>query len=173
MDELREDHAAANRDIASGASTAIGLMARSRPPIGIGELALDRNGRLARRVEDEPLHFTFRYQGFRFDGSIEPGPGALVRLRTDCGYLPYTAESSEARQCVRQIVQESRRLGGARLLISERQVISLESEAVPPLPRTPVSVMSTLVSLLLRNRPLLTLLGDLLGPSKPKLARAV
>jgi hypothetical protein len=151
--------------------SALGLVASAKMPIEIGDFVLDHNGQLTARFDDEPICFSFRYRNFTFEGSIEPGHHALIRLRTDCGYLPYTAESPEARQCVRQIIRESHRIPGARLRLSDRQVISLESEAVPPAPRTPVSVVSTLVSLLLKSRPLLTLMDDLLKPTRAHRAR--
>lgn len=166
---------AATQDNGAGAGrlgNALGLVASAKMPIEIGDFSLDHDGKLSARVHDEPLTFSFRYRNFTFDGSIEPGQSALIRLKTDCGYLPYTAESPEARQCVREIIRESHRIPGARLYISDRQVISLESEAVPPAPRTPVSVVATLVSLLLKSRPLLTLMDDLLKPTRARRAES-
>ena len=163
MDAATQDNA-----VARVPASALGLVASAQVPIEVGDFTLDHNGQLTARVNDEPLCFSFRYRSFTFDGSIEPGQHALIRLKTDCGYLPYTAESPEARQCVRQIIRESHRIPGARLSISERQVITLESEAVPPAPRTPVSVISTLVSLLLKSRPLLSLMDDLLMPARAR-----
>ncbi len=87
-----------------------------------------------------------------------------VRITLSLGNLPFSAEAPERRQCLRRIIGATRALPWAELSLSRGQEITLAAESVPPEPCTPVSVIATVVSLLLRSRPLIELVKGLTDP---------
>ncbi len=66
--------------------------------IGVRSLAVDGQGRLARKPESTPLDFTFAYRGFLFAVRAESDDqNGRMRFHAHLGNLPYSAESSDKR----------------------------------------------------------------------------
>lgn len=107
------------------------------------------------------LAFSFRYRDLPFDAEVDLTNDMLVRMTLPLGTLPFSAESAERRQCLRSVIDASRALPWAELSLSQRQEIALAATSVPPMPCTPVSVVATVVSLLLKSWPLIELVKSL------------
>ena len=130
-------------------------------PIELGYFELDESGQLRKRDEKAPLAFTFRFHGLRFQAEVEVGAERQVRLTVPLGKMPFTAEAPTLRRHLRELVKLSRSRREGCVLLSAAQDLVFQAEAQPPTPFTPVSVMATVVSLLLKSQPLLDSIADL------------
>ena len=132
-------------------------------PVEVGHFELDESGQLRKRDENAPLAFTFRFHGLRFQAEVEVGSERQVRLTVPLGKMPFTAEAPTLRRHLRELVQLSKSRREGCVLLSPTQDLVFRAEAQSPAPFTPVSVMATVVSLLLKSQPPLDSLSDLTG----------
>ncbi|MDH3595190.1 MAG: hypothetical protein OEU09_01890 [Rhodospirillales bacterium] len=142
---------------------AIRLVGEQALPLQVGTVAVTREGRLVPHDHDVPLCFGFVYAGVPFAAEVTAGPTPLVRLTADLGALPYTIECAAARRWILRLIAASGAGKRGRLELTPAKEIRFRAEAVPPAPRTPVSVMATVAALLLEWKPCLALLGELLA----------
>lgn len=84
-----------------------------------------------------------------------------MRLTVPLGKMPFTAEAPTLRRHLRELVRLSRSRREGCLLLSPAQDLVFRAEAQSLAPFTPVSVMATVVSLLLKSQPLLDSISDL------------
>ncbi len=133
--------------------------------IGVRSLAVDGQGRLARRPESTPLDFTFEYRGFLFAVRAESDDhNGRMRFHAHLGNLPYSAESSGKRADTLAIVAAAGQALGGRVHLTPEQRILLLEEMRFDAPLTPVVLISNIVRLLLEAKPFLELLARVVEP---------
>ena len=136
-----------------------------RPAIGVRSLAVDGQGRLARKPDSTRLEFTFEYRGFLFTVRTESNDhSGHMRFHAHLGNLPYSAESSGKRADALAIVAAAGRALGGRVLTTREQRILLFEEMRFEEPLTPVVLTSSTVRLLLEAQPFLDLLAQVVDP---------
>ena len=136
-----------------------------RPGIGVRSLAVDGQGRLARKADGTRLEFTFEFLGFLFAVRTESNDhSGHMRFHADLGNLPYSAESSGKRADALAIVAAAGRALGGRVQTTREQRILLFEEMRFEEPLTPVVLMSSAVRLLLEVQPFLELLAQVVEP---------
>ena len=137
-----------------------------RPRIGVRSLAVDGQGRLARKPDGTRLEFTFEYLGFLFAVRMESNDhSGHMRFHADLGNLPYSAESSGKRaDALAIVVAAAGRALGGRVQTTREQRILLFEEMRFEEPLTPVVLMSSTARLLLEAQPFLELLAQVVEP---------
>jgi hypothetical protein len=136
-----------------------------RPRIGVRSLAVDGQGRLARKADSTRLEFTFEYRGFLFAVRTESNDhSARMRFHAHLGNLPYSAESLGKRADALAIAVAAGRALGGRVQTTREQWILLFEEMLFEEPLTPVVLMSGTVRLLLEAQPFLELLTQVVEP---------
>ncbi|MEX0760162.1 MAG: hypothetical protein WD100_11340 [Tistlia sp.] len=141
---------------------AVRLAAEEQLPIEMGRIVWRADGRLERRGDGESLSFKCVYRGVRFEGRLDLTETGKMAITADLGPLPYTAEAGSTRHQMIRLARGATTKRGLHFLISQDQVLRIAAEGTTPRPRTPVSCIATLCSLLLCLRPWLELTGDLL-----------
>jgi hypothetical protein len=136
-------------------------------PLEVGRIEVDGEGYLRARESGVPLAFRFAFRGFDFDVLVSSGDSGPVQLKAALGLLPFTAESVAGRQVAQSLIALAGNLNRGRLTLSERGEITIESSAVPPEPRTPISIMAAVAAMLLEVKPHLELLAEFLRADKP------
>lgn len=145
---------------------ALRLAAEEKLPIEMGRIVWRSDGRLERRGEGESLTFKFVYRGVRFEGRLDMTDTGNMAVTADLGPLPYTAEAAGTRHQLLRLVRGAVSKRGLHFVVSTDQVLRIAAEGTTPRPRTPTSCLATLCSLLLRLRPWLELIGDLLDETR-------
>jgi len=140
---------------------AIELVSDQSTPLEAGFLEIGEDGTVRRRPPG-PSICAFEYRGAPFQALIVAGDEARVRLTANLGKMPFSAESPIARRLIAQLIAGAERLPRGRIALGPGNEIVLETEEAPPAPRTPVSVMATIIALLLDIKPYLELLAELL-----------
>jgi len=150
---------------------AIRLVSTREPPLNVGKLGVDDEGRLLVRDGDRPLRFSFEFAGAPFQAEVTTGETPMVKVTGDLGVLPYTIESPAARRWALRVIAASGRMKRGRLELEANHAIRLRAEAAPPARRDPVTIISTVTALLLDFKPCLELLSEVLqfGPARPAL----
>ena len=144
---------------AEAAKSAVKQVGESSLPLEVGSVSLGEDGHIRRSDEDRPLYFRFSACGIAFEADLASRTAPL-RVRANLGKLPFSAESPEARRLARTVMAATDRLRRGHILLSAEQDMVLEGELNPPSPRTPVSVIATVVALILDFKPYLDLLGE-------------
>jgi hypothetical protein len=126
-------------------------------PYEVGQLAVHPTGDLETREEAYPVAFEFVYRGVPFHADIKSDPEEPLSLRASVGVIPYSAETALGRQMAAQFAALARPQRG-RFTLEPGGRIALAFEAVIPRPRTPVTVLATVTSLLVEIRPYLDIL---------------
>lgn len=142
---------------------ALEVARREMPPIEVGSVAVEANGRVRARGAEEPITFTFQYRGLPFAGELSDRASGRLRLVGNLGKLPYTIEAPFARRLLRQLVLATHRLARARFHISEEQDVLFIAEAQAPAPHTPVSVIATTTVLMVTFKRYLELIEAATG----------
>lgn len=140
----------------------IKLLKDANFPIEVGRIEVDSEGFLRARDSDQPLTFRFSFRGFDVDVLVESGDEGPVHLKAMIGLLPFTAESGHGRRVVRRLFAAVDRLNRGRLVLSQSGEITIEASIMPPKPRTPISIMASIATLLLEAKPYIELLGEVL-----------
>ncbi|MFQ5617992.1 MAG: hypothetical protein ACE5FR_03385, partial [Rhodospirillales bacterium] len=131
-----------------------------RPGIGVRSLAVDGQGRLARKPDSTRLEFTFEYRGILFAVRTESNDhGGRMQFHADLGNLPYTAETRARRADALAIAAAAGRALGGRVRTTREQRILLFEDMRFEEPLTPVVLMSRAVRLVLEAQPFLALLA--------------
>ena len=136
-----------------GLHEAVRVASESRIPLELGSIEITEDGRVAPSAPGRTLTFSFLYKGLPFAGEVGPDAGDSVRLVGEFGKMPFTAELPKGRHAVRQLIAESQRSQRIRFFLTKEQDIRLAMEIVPPQPRTPVSIVSAVTSLLIEALP--------------------
>ena len=145
---------------------ALKLASEEQLPIEMGRIIWRADGRLERRGDGDSLSFKFVYRGARFEGRLDLSDTGKMAITADLGPLPYTAESGGARHQMLRLARGAVSKEGLHFLVSQDQVLRIAAEGTTPRPRTPVSCMATLCSLVLRLRPWLEMAEDLLDETR-------
>ncbi len=150
---------------AGAAPDLVKFVDRRRPGIEVRSLAVDGQGRLARKPHSTRLEFTFEYRGFLFAVRMESNDhNGHMRFHAHLGNLPYSAESVRRRADALTIVAAAGRALGGRVQTTREQRILLFEEMRFEEPLTPVVLMSSTVRLLLEAQPFLELLAQVVEP---------
>lgn len=150
--------------VAVDLSSAIEAVTTQMSPLEVGSIELGEDGQIRRRADDVPLNFGFTYLGIEFTGIINTGDDAEVTLHAELGKLPFSIESSDGRRWSRHIIALGGNLPHGKLFLTDSQDMRLEAAWTPPSPRTPVSIIATITSLLLDFKPYLEILAEVLAP---------
>lgn len=145
---------------------ALRLAAEEKLPIEMGRIVWRADGRLERRGDGESLAFKFVYRGVRFEGRLDMNATGNMAITADLGPLPYTAEAAGTRHQLLRLVRGAVSKRGLHFLLSQDQILRIAAEGTTPRPRTPTSCLATLCALLLRLRPWLETIGDLLDETR-------
>ena len=135
-------------------------------PLKVGEIQVDKQGRIQPRDSAAPLRLGFAYRGVEYHAEIDTASEPQVRLTADLGKLPYTMEIGEGRHLIRRILDQSACTAHGRIGLSEDNDMRLEAVSAPPEPFTPASLMATLTALLFDFQPYLDLLGQVLDDAR-------
>ncbi len=147
--------------LGSGIPT-IEALAKQNLPLEFGAVEVDALGRVRRRDPAKPLHFRFHYLGVPFDVEIPGAESTAIRLFSDFGELPYTAESPLGRHYAQQLVRLAAVLPHGRVLIDSRQHIRLEATCARPSPSTISHVFAAIAAMMLEALPYLRFLTEVL-----------
>ena len=159
MEQGRSD--TAPRLIESGIPTIEALVTQNLP-LEFGAVELDAEGCVTPRDPDQPLQFRFHYLGVPFNVEIAGGGRNQIRLASDLGELPYTAESPTGRRYAQQLVRAASLLPHGRIFIDGRQHICLEAACPRPSPCTIHQVFAAIAVMLLEALPYLRFLTEVL-----------
>lgn len=98
--------------------------------------------------------------------SIAPddmGESSMIKIRGTVGIMPFTIQSPERRNAIRQIVQATSIYECGHLMINKHQKIVALSETHLPHPPHLTDVMTAMVRMQATLKPFLDLLGEYLG----------
>lgn len=77
-------------------------------PFEVNSVVVDEDGLIARRAPKIPFSFSFRWRNSTFDGVVQQdGVGLCLKLKTQLGVLPYTAENASLRDSVLGAIDEA------------------------------------------------------------------
>lgn len=128
------------------------------------ELCLGPDGK-APSLADGPLQFDFTYRSIRFAARYDQCPLGLgtLKLVGDCGPMPFSAESPQARITLGTILAEANDVLGPVFKVTQgRILVGGESELDAPL--TAVSLVAASAAFLLPVDPYLDLLAIVVRP---------
>lgn len=145
-----------------GLSNAIEALTRQSLPLELDAVAFGAGGRMTRRPPGSSVRFRFHYLGVPFDVEVQGGGEAGVRLTSDLGQLPYTAESPLGRRYARQVLRLAAALPFGRMFLDEDDHIRLEARSQRPKPASLDSVLAATAILVLSFLPYLRLLTEVL-----------
>ena len=150
----------------AGLTATAALIAGRCGPLRVGDIEIDRRGRIRARGDKGPLRFAFAYRGVEFGAEVATGAEPRVRLSAELGKLPYSMEIGLARHTIRRILMASAQLPHGRIGLSDSDDMRLEAESSPPAPFTPASLMAAVAALLLDFRPYLDLVARVLDDAR-------
>lgn len=147
--------------------SALQLVGEPSVPLEVGAFEVSESEGLRARDRTIPLSFDFTFRGIPFTVRVDSGEGGTLSLTGALGALPFTAQSGAGRKYLQTLIQSTGKLNSGRIALTEKGDILLETETSPPVPRTPVSVMASVVALLLETKPYLEAITEVLGLSQP------
>ena len=110
---------------------------------------------------DQPLEFTFDYQGFLFAAKAERSDdGDVVHFHANLGRVPYSAQSKFHRANAIAIVNAASKVLKGRMKLSGQQRIMLIHKQKTQGRLTPNSLMVAVVELIIMSKPFLYLLSS-------------
>ena len=153
---------------------AVGILAEQQLPLSLpidGNAATNGHLPAGRKIRDR-MQFSFAHAGTVFEclGTVDAG-AMQVAVAADLGPLPFTAESVEARQGMRGVVEAGRNLPGGGFSITARGSIRLDGAFRVESPVSPVALISGATIFVLEAQPYLerlaTYLSELDRHAKP------
>lgn len=136
------------------------LVSEQMLPLEVGNVQVDDDGTLRARDSEVPLDFTFSFLDIDFEVQVSGGDDGALRVAAVVGRLPYTVENGWTRTFLYKVMTAARKLRRSRLSIDGNNLIVLHGEAVPPAPRTPMSIMATLTALVVEAKPYLEMIAE-------------
>ena len=167
MSELEETKPAADSACDVDVPATIRLLSEHAFPLEIGKLELCERGHVRLRDGTAPVAFAFAYLGIDFQVEVETAEQHAVALSARLGRVPFTVESPHNRRFVSRLVAQGGCSPNGRLRVDDYNMVCVEATKVPPAPRTPASIMATVVALLLELKPYLETLGACLPRPAP------
>jgi len=155
-----ETPAAATVDNKVDIQDTVKLVSEQMFPLEVGSVEVDEDGTLRARDSEMPLDFTFNFLDIDFEVQVRGGDDGSLQLAATLGRLPYTAENGWTRQFLQKVMTAASKLRRSRLTVDENNQIVLRGEAVPPAPRTPMSIMATLTALVVEAKPYLEMVAE-------------
>jgi len=160
--------------VTTASGEALGRLARDDIPFLFDALSIAPDGTVV-HTPREALRFAFDYQGVSFNAvGRRSGDAFVLTISADLGPLPYSAESTQARLAIQDLVAASGAMIEPRFTIGEDQTIRVESTVELAKPVSPVLTLTMVTELLLVLKPWLERLGALLESAarRPDIASA-
>lgn len=135
-------------------------------PITLKSVDVSEDGTIIRREDDAPLHFDFVWRGMTFSGSVEPhgDSGNVIRLVTDLGTVPYSAEQRENRQRLMNLVRHGVDSENTWITLGPRQSLRIVCEKrLSPAPKTANHIVAIVTQMILSNLPVFDALQAEIG----------
>lgn len=105
-------------------------------------------------------HFTFYYEGIQFEAyRKEQEHGPLVQIQAVLGFLPYSAQSSERRSALLQILQEARQLINVRFGLDHAGKILVVGRYADETIIAPDFIFFPFMKFIQEARPFISLIG--------------
>ena len=143
------------------------LTAHSIPP-DEPRVRVKSDGTLEIGTPGGQIEFSFRFMGRRFEANTRPtASGMVLQLTAEIGPLPYSAEGGGIRSAVFSVIDQSQRMQGARLIVSEHRWIYCIGKAMLKEGWTQKEVLSASVRLALSAKPFLQILSEILPQRAP------
>lgn len=153
------------------AANTMRVLSEVEAPLEVGDVELDREGHVRARVGDLPMRFSFVYRRINFTAELPADREAPLTLNAVVGILPFSSENAFGRRVAHRMLTAAR-LPRGRFLLDVHSRVHVYLSAIPPRPRTPVSVVATAVALLMDIKPHLDLFEVALRrPRRPLLQR--
>ena len=126
------------------------------------------------RTPRQRLSFSFDFEGATFTAEARPAHGDwIIVLPAELGPLPYSAESLTARPAIQALVAAQTGSSGLRIDLDDAINLVVRGNVVVPQPVTPVALLTSMTEALLKLRPSLRRLAELLASATPANNRAV
>lgn len=110
------------------------------------------------------ISFCFAFRDVPFSCTAERQDGRpVLALVGDFGALPYSAESPERRRSVQTVLAAAQRRSGLEWKVTPTQTIAVKGGITLDLPLTPKALVVGTVAVLLRARPYIDLLVEILS----------
>lgn len=171
MSQEPETPAAATPGSKVDLQSTVKLVSEQALPLEVGSVEVNDDGTLRARDSELPLDFTFNFLDIDFEVRVGGGNDGSLQVAATVGRLPYTAENGWARQFLGKVLTAASRLRRSRLTVDKQNRIVLRGEAVPPAPRTPMSVMATLTALVVEAKPYLEIIVEALALERAPAAK--
>jgi len=144
-------------EAASEQAGAVEVLSQTATPLEVGQVHLNAQGILEQRDPSQPITFSFTYNGVKFAAEVPVDAEGALRLSAVLGVVPYSIENAFGRRAALAIIQRAR-LPSGRLSLDLNSRVHISLETIPDRPRTPVSVLSAVATLLMEAKPYLELL---------------
>ena len=144
-------------EAASEQAGAVEVISQTSMPLEVGQVHLNAQGILEQRDPSQPIAFSFTYNGVKFAAEVPVDDAGTLRLTAILGVIPYSIENAFGRRAALAIIHRAR-LPSGHLRVDRNSRVHLSLEGIPDRPRTPVSVLSTVATLLMEAKPYLELL---------------
>ena len=146
----------------TGSGEALGRLAREDIPFLFDALSLGPDGAIVHTTR-ETLRFAFDYQGLTFDAEgRRVGDAFVLTISANLGPLPFSAESSQVRRIIQDLVIASAALIEPRFTIGQDQMIRVTATVDLAKPVSPVTTLTMVTELLLVLKPWIARLGTLI-----------
>lgn len=144
------------------AGDALGRLARDDIPFLFDALSLTADGSIVHTAR-ETLRFSFDYLGVTFIAEGRRlGDSFVLTVAGDLGPLPFSAESSEARGMIQDLVAASGALIKPIFTIDDNQSIRVSATLELLKPVSPVVTLTMVTEMLLSVKPWLARIGELI-----------
>lgn len=141
---------------------ALDRLAREDIPFLFDALSLRSDGTIIHTAR-ETLRFAFDYEGLTFDAEgRRVGDAFVLTISANLGPLPFSAESSQARRIIQDLVAASGALIEPRFSVGPDQMIRVTATVDLAKPVSPVTTLTMVTELLLILKPWITRLGALI-----------
>lgn len=125
-------------------------------PIALKSVDIHEDGSIVRRDGGAPLSFEFEWRGMTFSGTVTPREERcnVIRLVTDLGTVPYSAEHADGRQRLMTLVRHGLRTDGVEIGVGPQQTLRITCESAPlPAPSTANHIVAQVTQMVLMNLP--------------------
>ena len=113
-----------------------------------------------------PVTFSFRSYNIGFDVVVvhTSGDGVRLTVRGDLGVLPFSAESPDARNYIRSVIEIGEDLPYAEISLTRTQSIVMKGVMNFTVPPTPTTIAAATAVIVIASKPFVDLIGTLRDP---------
>jgi hypothetical protein len=133
-------------------------------PLGVNAIDINADGVPSIAEPPRPSRLRYVVHGLPFYAAVSPteDDGATCQVWAEVGVLPYTVQSPAKRGAILAVLQSTRTLPTAKLLVQGGQKIILFSESRKSERFTPEDIIFQTVTVLQEARPFLAILAEYL-----------